>query len=69
VEGSSNWRRLPVSSWIERDAFPTAAGCRHRGKSRDAPRYPALYLMIDEAKVSAVHNGIDLESWHPASRG
>jgi starch synthase len=54
-------RRLPVSSWIERDAFTTADAviAVSHGMRRDILR---SYPMIGEAKVSVVHNGIDLES-------
>ena len=53
-----------VSSWIERDAFTAADAviAVSHGMRRDILR---SYPMIDEAKVSVVHNGIDLESWHP----
>ena len=53
-----------VSSWIEQTAFESAAcviAVSH-GMRRDILRsYPAL----DENKVVVVHNGIDLERWHP----
>ena len=53
-----------VSSWIERDAFTAADAviAVSHGMRRDILR---SYPTIDEAKVSVVHNGIDLESWHP----
>jgi starch synthase len=53
-----------VSSWIERGAFEAADAviAVSHGMRRDILRsYPGL----DEAKVSVVHNGIDLERWHP----
>ena len=53
-----------VSSWIERDAFAAADAviAVSHGMRRDILR---SYPMLDEAKVSVVHNGIDLESWRP----
>ena len=53
-----------VSSWIERDAFSAADAviAVSHGMRRDILR---AYPMLDEAKVSVVHNGIDLDSWHP----
>ena len=53
-----------VSSWIERDAFAAADAiiAVSHGMRRDILR---AYPMLDEAKVSVVHNGIDLDSWHP----
>jgi starch synthase len=53
-----------VSSWIERDAFAAADAiiAVSHGMRRDILR---SYPMLDEAKVAVVHNGIDLESWHP----
>jgi starch synthase len=53
-----------ISSWIERGAFTAADAviAVSHGMRHDILRsYPAL----DEAKVFVVHNGIDLESWHP----
>jgi len=53
-----------VSSWIEKTAFENAAcviAVSH-GMRRDILRsYPAL----DPDRVVVVHNGIDLERWHP----
>ena len=53
-----------VSSWIERDAFAAADAviAVSHGMRRDILR---TYPILDEAKVSVVHNGIDLEAWHP----
>lgn len=53
-----------VSSWIERDAFSAADAviAVSHGMRRDILR---AYPKLDEAKVSVVHNGIDLDSWHP----
>jgi starch synthase len=53
-----------VSSWIERDAFVAADAviAVSHGMRRDILR---CYPMLDEAKVTVVHNGIDLESWQP----
>ena len=51
-----------VSSWIEKTAFEGAAAiiAVSEGMRRDILRsYPSL----DEAKVSVVHNGIDLSRW------
>lgn len=52
-----------VSSWIERDAFASADGiiAVSHGMRRDILR---SYPFLDEQRVSVVHNGIDLESWH-----
>ena len=53
-----------VSSWIERGAVTAADAviAVSHGMRRDILRsYPTL----DDAKVFVVHNGIDLESWHP----
>ncbi len=53
-----------VSSFIEKSAFESAAAviAVSAGMRRDILRsYPAL----DPAKVSVVHNGIDLERWKP----
>lgn len=53
-----------VSSWIERDAFTSADAviAVSHGMARDIIRsYPTL----DESKVAVVHNGIDLDAWHP----
>lgn len=55
-----------VSSWIEKTAFEGAAAiiAVSEGMRRDILRsYPAL----DEAKVSVVHNGIDLNRWRPVT--
>lgn len=53
-----------VSSWIESDAFASADAiiAVSHGMRRDILR---SYPFLDEAKVTVVHNGIDLESWHP----
>ncbi|HEY0258623.1 MAG TPA: glycogen synthase [Lacisediminihabitans sp.] len=53
-----------VSSWIERDAFASADAviAVSHGMRRDILR---SYPLLDEEKVSVVHNGIDLERWHP----
>ena len=51
-----------VSSWIEKTAFEGAAAiiAVSEGMRRDILRsYPSL----DEAKVTVVHNGIDLSRW------
>lgn len=53
-----------VSSWVERTAFEAAAAviAVSDGMRRDILRsYPAL----DPTRVHVVHNGIDLEQWHP----
>lgn len=53
-----------VSSWLERDAFTSADAiiAVSHGMRRDILRsYPSL----DEQRVAVVHNGIDLEAWHP----
>jgi starch synthase len=55
-----------VSSWIEKTAFEAAAAviAVSDGMRRDILRsYPAL----DEAKVSVVYNGIDLDRWKPVA--
>lgn len=55
-----------VSSWIEKTAFEGAAAiiAVSEGMRRDILRsYPAL----DEARVSVVHNGIDLNRWRPVT--
>lgn len=62
-----------VSSWIEKTAFESANAviAVSDGMRRDILRcYPSL----DEAKVTTIHNGIDLERWqrtidHEAVRG
>ena len=62
-----------VSSWIEKTAFESANAviAVSDGMRRDILRcYPSL----DEAKVTTIHNGIDLERWqrtidHDAVRG
>ena len=53
-----------VSSWIERDAFASADAiiAVSDGMRRDILR---SYPMLDEQRVSVVHNGIDLERWYP----
>ncbi len=53
-----------VSSWIERDAFAAADAiiAVSHGMRRDILR---SYPLLDQSRVSVVHNGIDLESWHP----
>jgi starch synthase len=53
-----------VSSWIESDAFGSADAviAVSHGMRRDILR---SYPFLDEARVSVVHNGIDLEKWHP----
>ncbi len=51
-----------ISSWIEKQAFETADAviAVSDGMRRDILRsYPSL----DEARVSVIHNGIDLEGW------
>ncbi len=53
-----------VSSWIERTAFEAASAviAVSAGMRADILRcYPAL----DAERVHVVHNGIDLERWHP----
>lgn len=53
-----------VSSWIEKDSFEAADAviAVSHGMRRDILRsYPA----VEESKVVVVHNGIDLEAWHP----
>ncbi len=53
-----------ISSWIERSAFESAAAviAVSDGMRRDILRsYPDL----DPAKVTTIHNGIDLEKWTP----
>ncbi|MFT4029105.1 MAG: glycogen synthase [Protaetiibacter sp.] len=53
-----------VSSWIERTAFETADAviAVSAGMRADILR---SYPDIDPARVHVVHNGIDLERWHP----
>ena len=53
-----------VSSWIESNAFGSADAiiAVSDGMRRDILR---SYPFLDEAKVSVVHNGIDLQAWHP----
>ena len=53
-----------VSSWIEATAFAGAAKviAVSDGMRRDILR---SYPFLDESKVTVVHNGIDLERWHP----
>ena len=51
-----------ISSWIEKQAFETADAviAVSDGMRRDILR---CYPQLDEAKVSVIHNGIDLEGW------
>jgi starch synthase len=51
-----------VSSWIESTAFAGAAAiiAVSEGMRRDILR---SYPLLDEARVSVVHNGIDLDRW------
>ncbi len=53
-----------VSSWIEATAFAGAAKviAVSDGMRRDIL---TAYPFLDEAKVTTVYNGIDLERWHP----
>ena len=53
-----------VSSWIESTAFAGAAAviAVSDGMRRDILR---SYPFLDENRVVVVHNGIDLERWHP----
>ncbi len=53
-----------VSSWIEAGAFGAADAiiAVSEGMRRDILR---SYPFLDEQRVSVVHNGIDLERWHP----
>ncbi|MDQ1597479.1 MAG: alpha-maltose-phosphate synthase [Microbacteriaceae bacterium] len=53
-----------VSSWIERDSFASADAviAVSHGMRRDILR---SYPFLDPSTVSVVHNGIDLEAWHP----
>jgi starch synthase len=53
-----------VSSWIEASAYAGAATviAVSEGMRRDILR---CYPFLDPAKVVTVHNGIDLEQWHP----
>ncbi len=53
-----------VSSWIEAGAFAAADAiiAVSDGMRRDILR---SYPFLDEQRVSVVHNGIDLERWHP----
>lgn len=53
-----------VSSWLERNAFADAdaiIAVSHGMRSDILRSYPFL----DENRVHVVHNGIDLERWHP----
>ncbi len=53
-----------VSSWLERTAFTDAdaiIAVSHGMRADILHSYPQL----DAAKVHVVHNGIDLERWHP----
>jgi starch synthase len=51
-----------VSSWIERTAYEAAAGviAVSEGMRADVLR---VYPFMDPARVSVVHNGIDVEGW------
>jgi len=51
-----------ISCWIEKQAFETADAviAVSDGMRRDILR---CYPQLDEAKVSVIHNGIDLEGW------
>ncbi|MDH6180905.1 starch synthase [Microbacteriaceae bacterium SG_E_30_P1] len=53
-----------VSSWIEEDAFTSAAGiiAVSDGMRRDILR---SYPRLDEGRVHVIHNGIDPERWKP----
>ena len=53
-----------VSSWIEKDAFESAATviAVSAGMRRDILR---SYPNLDESKVAVIHNGIDPELWKP----
>ncbi|HXD62769.1 MAG TPA: glycogen synthase [Lacisediminihabitans sp.] len=53
-----------VSSWLERSAFTEAdaiIAVSHGMRADILRSYPGL----DEQRVHVVHNGIDLERWHP----
>jgi starch synthase len=53
-----------VSSWLERNAFADAdaiIAVSHGMRADILRSYPSL----DENRVHVVHNGIDLERWHP----
>ncbi len=55
-----------VSSWLERGAFTEAdavIAVSHGMRADILRSYPTL----DEQRVHVVHNGIDLERWHPVS--
>ncbi|MHB1235385.1 MAG: glycogen synthase [Microbacteriaceae bacterium] len=53
-----------ISSWIEASAFTTASAviAVSEGMRRDILR---CYPLLDEARVSVVHNGVDLDRWQP----
>jgi starch synthase len=53
-----------LSSWAERTAYEGAAGviAVSAGMRRDILK---AYPFVDPAKVEVVHNGIDLDKWHP----
>ena len=53
-----------VSGWIESEAFRAADAviAVSHGMRRDILR---CYPFLDEGTVQVVHNGIDLDSWHP----
>ncbi len=55
-----------VSRWIERSAFAEASAiiAVSEGMKRDIMR---SYPFLDEARVTVVHNGIDLERWKPVN--
>ncbi|MEO7123957.1 MAG: glycogen synthase [Lacisediminihabitans sp.] len=55
-----------VSSWLERDAFTGADAiiAVSHGMRADILR---SYPFLNENRVHVVHNGIDLERWHPVS--
>lgn len=55
-----------VSSWLERNAFAGAdaiIAVSHGMRSDILRSYPFL----DESKVQVVHNGVDLDRWHPVT--
>lgn len=56
-----------LSSWIEKSAYETAAGiiAVSDGMRKDILR---AYPQIDPAKVSVVHNGIDLKAFQAADK-
>lgn len=55
-----------VSSWVERNAFADADAviAVSHGMRNDILR---SYPLLDEQRVQVVHNGIDLERWHPVA--